>query len=120
MNNFSYFLASVNNCMCYYVSLIIHFLLFAEYRTGASPSELTEELLLIFPVLALVSSPSRSIKQTATSLLSILGKTATYLLIAPRKEQAGEGQNLTITTPGHIVFRFIKNILFKVYINHLP
>lgn len=92
---------------------------FAEYRTGASPSELTEELLLIFPVLALVSSPSRSIKQTATYILSILGKTATNLLIAPRKEQAVEGKKLTIT-PGHIVFRFIENLLFKVYINHLP
>lgn len=94
--------------------LIVYFPAFAEYRTGASPSELTEELLLIFPVLALVSSPSRSIKQTATYLLSILGKTATNLLIAPREEQAVEGQNLIITTPGHMVFRFIRNICFKV------
>ncbi|XP_042027869.1 protein RST1 isoform X2 [Salvia splendens] len=97
-----------------------------EYRTGPSPSELTEELLLIFPVLALVSSPSRSIKQTATHLLSILGKTATNLLIASREEQAVEGQNLIITTPGDIVFRFIRNIWFKdqqsldgfYYVNH--
>ncbi|KAL1537101.1 protein RST1 isoform X1 [Salvia divinorum] len=97
-----------------------------EYRTGASPSELTEELLLIFPVLALVSSPSRSVKQTATNLLSILGKTATKLLIASREEQAVEGRNLTITTPGGIVFRFIRNIWFKdqrspdgfYYVNH--
>lgn len=95
-------------------SLIIYFPAFAEYRTGASPSEFAEELLLIFPVLALVSSPSRSIKQTATCLLSILGKTATNLLVAPREEKAVDRQNLTITTPGHMVFRFIRNIWFKV------
>lgn len=95
-------------------ALLMNFHAFAEYGTGDSPSELTEELLLIFPVLALVSSPSRSIKQTATHLLSILGKTATNLLIASREEQAVEGRNLTITTPGDIVFRFIRNIWFKV------
>lgn len=89
---------------------------FAGYRTGASTSELPEELLLIFPVLGLVSSPSRSIKQTATYLLSVLGKTASDILIAPRKEKLAEGQNLTSSTPGHIIFKFIRNILFKVCI----
>ncbi|XP_057788654.1 protein RST1 isoform X2 [Salvia miltiorrhiza] len=95
------------------LSLALFLLRWKEYRTGACPSELNEELLLIFPVLALVSSPSKSIKQTATYLLSILGRTATNLLIAPREEQAVEGKKLIITTPGHIVFRFIKNICFK-------
>ncbi|KAH6791043.1 hypothetical protein C2S51_006049 [Perilla frutescens var. frutescens] len=84
-----------------------------EYRNGASASELTEELLFIFPVLALVSSPSRSIKQAATHLLSILGKTATNLLIAPKEKQVAEGKVPTITTPGQIVFRFIRNMWFE-------
>ncbi|KAL8475410.1 hypothetical protein ACS0TY_028171 [Phlomoides rotata] len=84
-----------------------------EYRIGASSSELTEELLFIFPVLALVSSPSRSIKQTAADLLSELGKIATNLLIAQKEKQVVEGKHLTIATPGHIVFRFLRNVWFK-------
>lgn len=87
---------------------------------GASASELTEELLFIFPVLALVSSPSRSIKQAATHLLSILGKTATNLLISPKEKLVVEGEDMRITTPGHIVFRFIRNMWFEVKINYLP
>lgn len=95
-------------------SQIINLPAFAEHRIGVSASELTEELLFIFPVLALVSSPSRSIKQTATDLLSVLGKTATNLLIAPKEKQVVEGKHLSITTPGHIVFRFLRNMWFEV------
>ncbi|KAI3474914.1 hypothetical protein Pfo_030225 [Paulownia fortunei] len=84
-----------------------------EYRIGASASELSEELLFIFPVLALVSSPSRSIKQTATDLLSVLGKIATNLLIAPKEKQVVEGKHLPITTPGQVVFRFLRNMWFE-------
>lgn len=98
----------------HYISLIIILLAFAEYRIGASSSELTEELLFIFPVLALVSSPSRSIKQTAADLLTELGKTASNLLIAPKEKQVVEGKHLEIATPGHIVFRFLRNMWFEV------
>ncbi|EYU44782.1 hypothetical protein MIMGU_mgv1a000116mg [Erythranthe guttata] len=97
-----------------------------ENHTGASSSILTEELLFIFPVLALVSSPSRSIKQTTTDLLSILGKIATNLLIAPKEKQVAEGNHLSISTkqvvdeshlsistPGHIIFRFLRHMWFQ-------
>ncbi|KAL3813814.1 hypothetical protein ACJIZ3_015082 [Penstemon smallii] len=84
-----------------------------EYHVGAPTSELSEELLFIFPVLALVSSPSRSIKQAATDLLSVLGKIATTLLIAPKEKQVGEVKHLPITTPGHIVFRCLRNLWFE-------
>lgn len=87
---------------------------FAEDLTGAYSSELTEELLFVFPVLALVSSPSRSIKQAASDLLFILGKIATNLMIAPKEKQVVEGNHLSISTPGHIIFRFLRNMWFQV------
>ncbi|KZV19360.1 hypothetical protein F511_25095 [Dorcoceras hygrometricum] len=80
---------------------------------NAVTSELTEELLFIFPVLALVSSPSRGIKQIASDLLSILGKMATTLLVVPTKKQAGEWKQQSITTPGHLMFRFLRNLWFE-------
>ncbi|KAK6155216.1 hypothetical protein DH2020_009464 [Rehmannia glutinosa] len=97
-----------------------------EYSIGASVSESVEELLFIFPVLALVSSPSRSIKQTATDLLSVLGKIATNLLNATEEKQVVEGKQLPITTPGYIVSRFLRNMWFEdqlssrglCYVNH--
>ncbi|XP_073159165.1 protein RST1 isoform X2 [Henckelia pumila] len=84
-----------------------------EYDMNAVTSELTEELLFIFPVLALVSSPSRCIKQIASDLLSILGKMATALLIAPKKKQAGEWKQQSTTTPGHLLFKFLRNMWFE-------
>ncbi|KAK4417800.1 protein RST1 [Sesamum alatum] len=76
-----------------------------EHGVGAFPSQLSEELLFIFPVLALVSSPSRFVKQTATDLLSILGKIAANLMIAPKEKGVTEGKHISITTPGRITFR---------------
>ncbi|CAA0828535.1 Protein RST1 [Striga hermonthica] len=97
-----------------------------DYFIGASASESIEELLFIFPVLALVSSPSRSIKQMATDLLFILEKIATNILIAPKEKQQVRGKHLLAVTPGHIVFRFLRNMLFEdqlsshclFYVNH--
>ncbi|XP_073296090.1 protein RST1 [Primulina huaijiensis] len=96
-----------------------------EYDMNAVTSELTEEILFIFPVLAFVSSPSRCVKQIASDILSILGKTATALLIAPKKKPAGQWKQQSITTPGHLMFRFLRNLWFEdkslslglVYIN---
>ncbi|GER29503.1 ARM repeat superfamily protein [Striga asiatica] len=97
-----------------------------DYFIGASASESIEELLFIFPVLALVSSPSTSIKQTATDLLFILEKIATNILIAPEEKQLVRGKHLLAVTPGHIVFRFLRNMWFEdqlsshclFYVNH--
>ncbi|KAL6518807.1 hypothetical protein OROHE_017560 [Orobanche hederae] len=85
----------------------------SDHSVGASASESIEEILFIFPVLALVSSPSRSIKQTATDLLSLLEKIATSLLVAPKVKHVVGGKHLQITTPGYIVFRFLRNMWFE-------
>ncbi|XP_051141067.1 protein RST1 isoform X2 [Andrographis paniculata] len=84
------------------------------YLNDASASDPSEELLFIFPVLALVSSPSTSIKQVATDLLSLLGKVTTNLLISPlEKKQRADGKDLSITSPGYIVFRLLRNLWFE-------
>lgn len=109
--------ASINDCfatLCYEVP---HG--FAEYNMNVVTSELAEEILFIFPVLALVSSPSRCIKQIAGDILSILGKTATALLIAPKKKPAGQCKQQSITTPGHLMFKFLRNLWFEVLLNQL-
>ncbi|KAL6551467.1 hypothetical protein OROGR_007621 [Orobanche gracilis] len=85
----------------------------SDHSVGASAIESIEEILFIFPVLALVSSPSRSIKQTATDLLSLLDKIATSLLVAPKEKYVVGGKHLQITTPGYIVFRFLRNMWFE-------
>ncbi|KAL2528915.1 Protein RST1 [Forsythia ovata] len=84
-----------------------------EYSISAAESELSEELLFIFPVVNLVSSPSISVKQVATDLLSALGKTAITLLTAPKEKQAVEGMYPLITTPGCIIFRLLRNLWFQ-------
>ncbi|XP_011098433.1 protein RST1 [Sesamum indicum] len=84
-----------------------------EHGIGAFPSQLSEELLFIFPVLALVSSPSRFVKQTATDLLSILGKIAADLKIAPKGTRVTDGKHLSVTAPGSITFRFLRNLWFE-------
>ncbi|PIN21822.1 hypothetical protein CDL12_05455 [Handroanthus impetiginosus] len=84
-----------------------------ECSIGSSASELSEELLFIFPVLALVSSPSTSIKQTAADLLSVLGKIAANILFSPREKQVPEGMHWSPTTPGHIIFRLLRNLWFE-------
>ncbi|KAL6552953.1 hypothetical protein OROGR_006795 [Orobanche gracilis] len=89
----------------------------SDHSIGASASESIEEILFIFPVLALVSSPSRSIKQTATDLLSLLENIATSLLVAPKEKHVVGGKHLQITTPGYIVFRFLRNMWFEIYSN---
>ncbi|KAL3624271.1 hypothetical protein CASFOL_033087 [Castilleja foliolosa] len=98
-----------------------------DYRDGVFASKSIEELLFIFPVLALVSSPSRSVKQTATDILSILENNATNLLIAPKEKQVAGEKHQPITSPGYIVSRFLRKMWFEdqlplhclFYVNHL-
>ncbi|GFP98937.1 protein rst1 [Phtheirospermum japonicum] len=87
------------------------------YHVGASASESIEELLFIFPVLALVSSPSRSVKKIAIDLLSVLEKNATNILIAPKEIQIVEEKHLPITSPGGIVLRFLRKMWFEDHLS---
>ncbi|EPS60883.1 hypothetical protein M569_13918, partial [Genlisea aurea] len=79
----------------------------------SSTNDLSEELLFIFPVLGLVSSPSRCIKQSAADLLLILGEFATNLHCVQVKDIEPEQKQFLITSPGHIVHRLLRNLWFQ-------
>ncbi|XP_057947860.1 protein RST1 isoform X1 [Malania oleifera] len=75
--------------------------------------ELNEEFLLIFPVINLMSSPSKCVKGAATDLLFILEKLLRNLLITPKKEMALQGGLSAISRPESIVFRLLQHLWFQ-------
>ncbi|KAL9458356.1 hypothetical protein AB3S75_007260 [Citrus x aurantiifolia] len=99
---------------------ILKFLLFVinwksenEYGFGGATCDLSEELLLIFPILNLMSSPSKSVKGVATDLLVLLEKLLVKLLAAPKTEVAMNAGNPSIIGFGSIIFRLLKNLWFQ-------
>ncbi|KAA8530205.1 hypothetical protein F0562_004914 [Nyssa sinensis] len=83
------------------------------YYVGKAACHLNEELLLIFPVINLAASSSKTIKQAATDLLSILEKLLMNLLISPKKELAVQGGFPSISRPEHIIFRLLQYLWFQ-------
>ncbi|GAY46821.1 protein RST1 [Citrus sinensis] len=99
---------------------ILKFLLFLinwksenEYGFGGATCDLSEELLLIFPILNLMSSPSKSVKGVASDLLVLLEKLLVKLLAAPKMEVAMNAGNPSIIGFGSIIFRLLKNLWFQ-------
>lgn len=74
-----------------------------------------EELLFIFPLMNLMSSPSISVKQAATNLLSMLYKSATNLLVTQAKDQGIKRKKPPISRPEHIFYRLLLHIWYQVY-----
>ncbi|GAV70241.1 DUF3730 domain-containing protein [Cephalotus follicularis] len=85
----------------------------SEYVVGSAACDLCEELLLIFPVINLMSSPSKSVKGTATDLIVILEKLAGKLLTAPKIQVAIKGGYPSISSPESIVFRLLQHLWFQ-------
>lgn len=83
-----------------------------EYVDGRDAHDLRicEELLFIFPVINLMSSPSKSVKGAATDLLFMLEKVLVKLLKVPMKELAREGGFPPISRPDSIVFRLLQHL----------
>lgn len=77
---------------------------------------MNEELLFVFPVISLVSSPSRSVKQVAIDLLSMLEKLSVNLLITPKEELKMQRGFPAISRPEYIIFRFLQKLWFEVWI----
>lgn len=69
----------------------------------------------MFPILNLMSSPSKSVKGVATDLLVLLEKLLVKLLAAPKIEVAMNVGNPCIIGFGSIVSRLLKNLWFQVY-----
>ncbi|KAL1831410.1 hypothetical protein ACET3Z_001061 [Daucus carota] len=72
-----------------------------------------EELLFIFPLMNLMSSPSISVKQAATNLLSMLYKSATNLLVTQAKDQGIKRKKPPISRPEHIFYRLLLHIWYQ-------
>lgn len=86
----------------------------AEYEIGKTASVMSEELLFLFPVISLISSPSKYLKGAATDLLVSLEKILVKAWISPKNESAMEGRFPSLSTPGSIAFRLLKHLWFQV------
>ncbi|CAL5325285.1 unnamed protein product [Camellia sinensis] len=92
-------------------TVILSLLLFLlKWKSENDAVNLNEELLFVFPVINLVSSPSKSVKQAAIDLLSILEKLLINLLVSPKKELIMQGRFPTITRPEDIIFRLLRHL----------
>lgn len=96
---------------------------FAEYDSGKAACGPSEELLFIFPVISLLSSPSKCVKGAATDMLVTLEKLLVKTLVAPANELAMKGglNELAmkggfpyLSTPGSIAFRLLQHLWFQV------
>ncbi|KAK4603584.1 hypothetical protein RGQ29_012198 [Quercus rubra] len=105
---------------------IFHFLLKwkceNEYDSGKAACGPSEELLFIFPVISLLSSPSKCVKGAATDMLVTLEKLLVKTLVAPVNELAMKGglNELPmkggfpyLSTPGSIAFRLLQHLWFQ-------
>ncbi|KAL5864319.1 hypothetical protein ACOSQ3_001833 [Xanthoceras sorbifolium] len=85
----------------------------SDYGVDGATTDLNEELLLIFPVLNLMSTPSKLVKKAATDLLVMLEKPLVKLLAAQKLELAINGEYPPISRPEFIVFRLFKHLWFQ-------
>ncbi|KAI8533657.1 hypothetical protein RHMOL_Rhmol10G0026200 [Rhododendron molle] len=74
---------------------------------------LREELLFVFPIINLVSSPSKSVKQAAIDLLSMMKKLSVSLPVATKKELIVQGKFPPVSRAGDIVFRLLEHLWFQ-------
>ncbi|XP_059670118.1 protein RST1 [Cornus florida] len=84
-----------------------------EYVVDSAACDLNEEILLIFPIINLIASPSKPVKQAATDLLSMLEKLLINLLITPKKKLTMPEGFPSITRPKDIVFRLLQHLWFQ-------
>ncbi|KAH0984880.1 hypothetical protein GBA52_012057 [Prunus armeniaca] len=84
-----------------------------EYVVDRTACVLSEELLFIFPVISLLSSPSKYVKGAATDLLAMLEKLLVTVLIAPTHKPSKEAGYPSLSTPGSVVFRILRHLWFQ-------
>lgn len=101
--------------------LVFAYIIFAiaEYDIGKTASALSEELLFIFPVISLMSSPSKCVKGAATDLLVTLEKLLVKMSVTPKIELAMEGGFPSLSTPGSVAFRLLQHLWFQVTFHYL-
>ncbi|XP_010936627.1 protein RST1 isoform X1 [Elaeis guineensis] len=74
---------------------------------------ISEELLCVFPVINLLSSPSKSVKAAATCILSKMDRLLLDLPVAPGKPLISDAIFPSISTPESILFRLLHHLWFK-------
>lgn len=75
---------------------------------------LNEELLFIFPVLNILSSPCKLVKRAAVAILSFLEKMSKDLLFSSEKGCSVEGKFSAVSKPECILHRFLLHSWFEV------
>ncbi|XP_077244249.1 ARM repeat superfamily protein isoform X2 [Tasmannia lanceolata] len=84
-----------------------------EYIAGRAAACVTEELLFIFPVTNLLSSPSTSVKASATDLLSRLERFLADFLVSPKKLPIASVGFPSISKPESIMCRLLHHLWFQ-------
>ncbi|PPS18896.1 hypothetical protein GOBAR_AA01700 [Gossypium barbadense] len=74
---------------------------------------LYEELLVIFPVISLISSPSKSVKGAANDLLVLLERLLVKLLTMPKINLAKKVGYPSISRPELIAYRLLQHLWFE-------
>lgn len=87
---------------------------FSELSVGKGSCALSEELLLTFPVVCLLSSPSKSVKVVATDFLSMLEKVLVEKFVSRNNESMIEDEFPPTSSPGSVVFRLLQHIWYQV------
>ncbi|XP_027102144.2 protein RST1 isoform X2 [Coffea arabica] len=83
------------------------------YNVTRAASNLNEELLFIFPVINIMSSPSIVVKKVAVAVISSLENIFIDLLVSTRSGRATERKFPSISTPGCIIYRFLHHLWFQ-------
>ncbi|XWS44143.1 hypothetical protein CRYUN_Cryun15aG0019200 [Craigia yunnanensis] len=95
----------------------LHFLLKWKSETecfvDGAEHFLPEELLVIFPNISLISSPSKSVKGAANDLLVILERLLVKLLMTPKIELPKKRGYPSISRPELIAYRLLQHLWFQ-------
>ncbi|KAG4182176.1 hypothetical protein ERO13_A09G028500v2 [Gossypium hirsutum] len=84
-----------------------------EYAVNGAEYFLSEELLVIFPVISLISSPSKSVKGAANDLLVLLERLLVKLLTMPKINLAKKVGYPSISRPELIAYRLLQHLWFE-------
>lgn len=95
------------------VMKVLLFLLEWKRESGCAGGALIEDLLYIFPVINIVSSPCKQVKQAALDVLSFLEKSVTDLLASPEKECLAEKIFPATGKPEWMIHRLLRHMWFQ-------
>ncbi|KAK8631468.1 hypothetical protein V6N13_028254 [Hibiscus sabdariffa] len=84
-----------------------------EHAVNGAEYFLSEELLVIFPVISLISSPSKSVKGAANDLLVLLERLLVKLWTTPKVKLAKKLGYQSISKPELMAYRLLQHLWFE-------